>query len=497
MSDAKRKLKIVPNASEFWRTQGHHFDGFTQALSEFIDNSIANFAAHDGLMDRTVSVVIADAGDDHVSVRLEDTGSGIHDFEVALRFADTSEQDGEPSEHGVGMKHALAYLNPSNDAWRVGTRTQEDVDANRWRSVSAPYDFELDEFTSHDAEAWPGLALGGTGTVVEFTCPFSTFSTVTRGTGGQVTQFSTALRYLKEDVSYIYAGLLSGQMNIRVVADGQTHFISALEPKVQVTVDPGNNIVEAPWNPNLKISYNFMKVHEHPDTIRRYKATMSTSGVQLRLNGRVIEDNIFSEIWGIEKHNSYNGFLGIVDLRSSDKESRPKTLSTKNGFRRDDPGVVALFQWIKNTLQKPPKESYRSTDETELRNDLKQILESSATSTDPTANAQKEVAVYTSRSDAPPRVDLVFFDGHKRVLIECKVSATRILDVYQLLMEWDGDIEDGSTPDQAWLIADKHHDGIKKVVETINQRKDANGKNYDIRLRTWSEWMPDRAQAGV
>lgn len=479
---------ITPDASAMWRTQGHHFDSLTQAVCEFVDNAVANFASNPEVTERTVLITLRDEADAGISFKIEDTGTGIADYGVALRFADTSGAEGEPSEHGVGLKHALAYLNPANDAWRIATRKSQDLIAESFRVVESPYRFEMSDQTTH-ARDWPG-SRGGTGTVIEFTCSQEAFATVTRGVSGPVQQFRTKLDYLAEDLSFIYSGLIRrGHLVLTLLVEGQPpRHLGALEPSVVSTVDPpGENQVTANWNPALKLEYRFLTVRPHPETRRRYKATMSTSGVQLRINGRVIEDNVFQEIWLREKHNSYNAFLAIVDLITERKEDRPKTLSTKNGFQRSDPDFTRLLQWIRDVCPDPPKELRRSTDENELRDELQRILFASASSADKRADA--EVPVYTTHSTSPPFVDLVFFDGRQRVLIECKVGATKLLDFYQLLMEWEGDVADGNHPDEGWLVADSHADQIQNVVDLWNARQDQRGKNYIFRLRTWSEWF--------
>jgi Histidine kinase-, DNA gyrase B-, and HSP90-like ATPase len=485
---------VTPPASPFWRTQGHHFDSLTQAVCEFIDNAVANFAANPDVAERTVLITIADEGSD-LRFHVEDTGTGIADFGVAMRFADTSAAEGEPSEHGVGLKHALAYLNPTNDSWKIATRTAQDLASDSFRVIQSPYQFAMAD-ESRPGSEWPGSRTV-TGTVVEFRCTQETFATVTRGVPGPVQHFQTKLDYLAEDLSYFYSGLIRrGQLVLTILVQGAPpRFIGALEPLVVSTIDPpGENQITASWNPALKLDYRFVTVRAHPETRRRYKATMSTSGVQLRLNGRVIEDNIFSEVWLREKHNSYNHFLAIIDLVSESKEHRPKTLSTKNGFQRSDPDFTRLLQWIRDVCPEPPKELRASTDENELRDELQRVLSASASS--PDRRADPEVPVYVTHSTDPPRVDLVFFDGSLRVLAECKVGSTKLLDFFQLLMEWEGDVADGNHPDEAWLISDSHRDQIHSVIDLWNGRQDQRGKNYVFRLRRWSEWFPTRATSG-
>lgn len=88
-------VDVTPEADSFWATQGHHFDSFTQAVNEFIDNSIANFAANADLANPTVVVEINETEDEGaVRLRILDSGTGIQDIGVAFRVGDRSLQDG-------------------------------------------------------------------------------------------------------------------------------------------------------------------------------------------------------------------------------------------------------------------------------------------------------------------------------------------------------------------------------------------------------------------
>lgn len=61
---------------------------------------------------------------------------------------------------------------------------------------------------------------------------------------------------------------------------------------------------------------------------------MLSSGVEIRINGRVLCYNLFKEIWGIEKHNYYNYLLVIIDLKSQNRDALPKTRNSKKWTKR-------------------------------------------------------------------------------------------------------------------------------------------------------------------
>ena len=60
-------------------------------------------------------------------------------------------------------------------------------------------------------------------------------------------------------------------------------------------------------------------------------------------------------------------------------------------------------------------------------------------------------------------------------------------DVYQLRMYWDGLIFDKVTPNNGILVANYHPDSVKDLIQIVNTMKDANGNNYHLEAKTWSE----------
>lgn len=487
---ATEHVDVRPEAADFWKTQGHQFQSFTQAVNEFIDNAIANFAANPQLKLPEIRLYIDGSDNSPIATTVVDSGTGIPKLDVAFRVGDTSEQDGVPSEHGVGLKHALAYLDSRNSSWSLATRTEADMSAQSWRRVTAPYDFGIDIDTVPDAvERWPGTS-GESGTVIRFVTPYDTFRTLAPRS---VVRFDTLIDYFCEDVAYTYSGLIERGLIIRLMINGSPRQIGVLQPQwLQYLDEVGQQPdIRAPWNPSLRISATFGIVKKHSETRRRYHTTMSSSGIQIRLNGRIIEDNVFADIWNREKHNSFNAFLGIIDLIPANGGTRPATVATKNGFRRDDPEVIALFDWIAGVLPNPPKQLARSSDETELRDDLKSSLLANP-ALPSTARCDSEFDVYASMADAnAPAVDLAFFSGESLTLIECKLGSPKVLDLYQLLMQWDGAIADGRNVEQAWLVGRSFSEGLKSIVSDINSRTDAKGNRYKIMLKQWSLWFPD------
>lgn len=62
-----------------------------------------------------------------------------------------------------------------------------------------------------------------------------------------------------------------------------------------------------------KVHYMFGKINNHPSTEKYFKTNLRSSGLVVYENGRLIESNIFNDIWN-KIHPTYNAFLGIVEI---------------------------------------------------------------------------------------------------------------------------------------------------------------------------------------
>ena len=88
-----------------------------------------------------------------------------------------------------------------------------------------------------------------------------------------------------------------------------------------------------------------------------YKGNMTSSGVELRINGRAIEHGLFDRVWGEAIHPSQNRFLVQVDLITDNSAALPATKNTKTSFCEADPRLNKLFRWIATYVPAPPKDA--------------------------------------------------------------------------------------------------------------------------------------------
>lgn len=479
-------MDTTPQAEDLWEGIGGHFDSFAQVICEFIDNSIGNFEAN-ALPSKSINVRVEPLQKGRVLVSVEDSGTGIADFQPVMKLGDRSVQQSTRNEHGFGLKHALASGNPDNDNWRILTRTRDELDAGTYRELGAPFSFSMKQQDRRIAKKpWPGV-FNGSGTYVEFECTDNLYYTLRKGLPGRPAGFAKCLDYLKEELGYTYAGVISAGLatiNLQCPSHQYSQPVSAITPIWAGPYKPGKGSKKVDLGGGeIILEYEFGEMTEGPYS-RYYKRNMDTSGVEIRINGRVMTNNLFEEIWGLEPHPSYNRFLAILNLVTPDITRLPKTRTSKNGIRSGDPKLEKLYDWIRQVHPTPPKDSASAASEKELVKELKELKEKHIR--DPTKRLEQEFKVFT-KVGSPVSADLYVYDGHDVVIYEAKKDKADVQNVYQLLMYWDGAVSDGLAPTEGIIIASAFSPGVDPILKEINGLKDHNGNPYRFSKRTWKE----------
>jgi hypothetical protein len=480
-------LTNLPDSNEVWKGIGGHFDSLGQIVSEFVDNSVANIIACNPT-NRSIALRFVDEGH-AVRVTIEDTGSGIGNLSNAFRLGGKEGQDNPLNEHGFGMKHALASANPTNDGWIVCTRTAEDVEQGVYKRIESPYliqQLPVSTIEQHEAQ-WPGQYMGA-GTFIEFTCSRGMFNTLRAGISGNPA-FGTCVGYLIEDLGFVYAGLIQRNMASFMVSwesdnnqDSQT--VAAVTPNwEQYYRPPGEGVEEfdlGEGKVELKFAFGAM---QESDYKRYYKKNMSSSGLEIRINGRVLAHNVFKDVWHIEKHNIYNHLLVIVDIVSADPARLPATRTSKNGLRQGDRLLEALYTWVRRHMPTPPK---RIQDDPVERDLFEELLNRKKFHVPDPKTVLTEQHVYQTIGEKV-RVDMYLAYNDSVILYEGKKKKTAVQDVYQLKMYWDGAALDGLGPTEGVLIASEHPDSVTIMVNHLNQMSDINGNTYNFKTKIWRD----------
>ncbi|QEC68572.1 sensor histidine kinase [Panacibacter ginsenosidivorans] len=484
----KIPINNTPQANEVWKGIGGHFDFLSQIIHEFIDNSISNFIGNNSLA-KNILITFRDIGN-NVEVLIEDQGTGIKDLNVAFCLGNTSIGDSPLNEHGFGMKHALASANPQNNNWAVYTRTKEDFDKNQFKKISSPYkivDFEADLITI-DEEKWPGQ-FNSSGTFVRFECKREMFNTLRKGIKGALPlSIDGFMAFFKEDLGFVYSNILKdGYATISIVTPKNSYVVAAVEPNWKEFIGPksGNEDYDL-GNGNVTINYQFGATNEAMYN-KYYLKNQSSSGVEIRINGRLLSYNIFKDIWNLEPHPKYNHLLIKLNIISNDKSRLPTTRTSKNGIREGDGKLEKIYEWVRKKYKKPDTdEDVRDEDQDEIS--LFETLRDQKNTHLVGCNATTQQYVFNTVGENA-RIDLYMDFRNDVTIYEGKKDKTTFKDVYQLRMYWDGCVIDGINPQVGILISAVHPNSVKKLVDIVNSMKDQNGNNYNFIMKTWRDEM--------
>lgn len=488
------------DANDLWKGIGGHFDSLNQIIHEIVDNSISNFSCNPNLPHHTILIKIdTDKHGKGVKIKIEDTGSGISNINSAFTLGDKSSQQTPLNEHGFGLKHALASANPSNNKWSVYTRTQGLVNVKRVKQIHAP--FKLNNFNAQiidfSADTYPSV-LGniGTGTIIEFTTSVQMYRSL--GKYGAKDPLSIAL-YLKEDLGFIYSGIIKDSIaEIQIIVDSADKLIvNAIEPWIEKTIHPGEATevvdlgllagLDETGKVQLNYEFNVIKnreVTKDEEKVVYYHANMKSSGVEIRLNGRMIKNNLLTEIWeNVDQHNRFNNFLVRINLVSNNKDSLPSTRSSKNGFRQGDPKLMGLFNWIRKHCPSP-YENKNFRDEIHLFEELKNLKLKQKDFIDGILTVETNFKILKFSTENI-KLDMYVAYSDKTIIYRGKKGVSTAYDLYQLKLYWDACVIDGIIPTQAILLAVEHNTTIKDLVAMNNSLLDALGHKYKFTLKQW------------
>lgn len=489
-----RRLNNMPNSDSLWEGLGGNFSTFTQVICEFIDNSFSNFMSNNDLEGRIITITITEESKNAYNVEIMDSGTGIQNLDSAFTIGDKTNKESTLNEHGFGMKHALAAANKNNRDWIVSTCTLEEANNNSYSVIKAPY--VINELPVIN-ESGSFSRTYKTGTKIEFKTSPHWLRTIAKGLpgAGGYSRLDSLMQILSEDLGYIYSKFIEkgiGLIEVKYKMIGEpleTIQVSKVIPSTVDVFGPGINVTQIDLgNGFVTMEYEFLKVEES-NYKKHYKANMSTSGAEIRINGRVLNNNIFKDIWNIEKHNSYNYMLIMINLISDDPTRLPSTITSKSGIRQDDEKLEVLYSWIREKVNKPIKDSRLSDHEVDLFSTLKDKREKLfSTLGDKTAVISNEVNAFTT-IDEKIRIDMYESTSiNGLVIYEGKKDKTSPQDVYQLMMYWDGLVYDGIKVDKGILISSEHPNSVKELIKLKNETYDQNHNKYKFELRTWKEY---------
>jgi hypothetical protein len=489
------------DTKELWKGIGGHFDSLNQIIHEIIDNSISNFKANPQLSFHTILISINKIDAKNVEIFIEDTGTGIKNINNAFTLGNKKSQESPLNEHGFGLKHALATANPNNDNWQVYTRTQELKDNNLVSLISSPY--QINEYYGKNLEFnfdnYPSkLANYSTGTIVKFITSFEMYKSL--GRNGIKDSKGIAL-YLKEDLGFIYAGVINSNIaEIQLIVDNEPKMIvNSVEPwwvenkyskdKIDLGLLAGDLPTgEIILSSKIGTIKDRIAVDEENEKAVFYKTNMQNSGVEIRINGRMIKNNLLKEIWDgkFKQHNRFNSFLVQINLESNNSSFLPSTRSSKNGFKQGDIKLLGLFNWIR-THCPLPIENKNDRDEIHHFQELKEIkIKQLKDIVDGKLTVEIGRRIL-KRTQDNIRIDFFVAYNNTTIIYLGVKGVSSPIDLYKLKLYWDACVIDNLLPTNAILLANEHSELVQDLSSMNNSLKDINGNSYKFTLKKWQD----------
>ena len=477
----EQNFAVIPDGETLMSGIAGNFHSLPEIIDELVDNGTSNIRANGGKVSCKTITIELTHGENCADVSVSDGGTGIRDIAKALTISRSCPET-PANEHGIGLKHALATVGPD---WSIQTRTEEDAAQNRYREVQGPYKIDGMRCVTRSGSGDIGYR---TGTVVKFRC-FKTLFETLRPKCKRVDPTPLEMTdYLEEWMRVVYAPMLSDkEIDFFLVTNTEDGMDTRIvdEPLEPNWAQDEHRVLE-PSRKDLgggevTILCEYGQIIGNRKNATFYRGNMATSGVAVRLNGRLIAWNLFEQIWGDEAHNSHNHFLCEIDLRYDDSKKVPPTLSAKNGFREGSELLEELYCWIRTNVEKPKPETRNP--EHKLVLELKEKLDQDAD----VQRATMEESAYESLG-IKASIDLFVCRRDSSVTIyEAKRGNSRAENLYQLMMYWDGCARDRKRVTTAVLIAKKHPKQMQLLVEELNRRTDATGRRYSFRLETWAD----------
>ncbi|MBM7660407.1 hypothetical protein JOC85_001174 [Bacillus mesophilus] len=479
---------IRPNNETLWLGLGGNYDNLKQIFSELLDNILGNFII-DKVRNPNIVLEIEPSYSvpekyPKFKVTLHDYGTGM-DLTKTLVIGFNDSPKSFINYYGYGYKAALAGANPDNNAWSVYTRSEADWKNNSFYYTEAPYTNEQPiHYTSETNEPWVGYFPHGT--VTSFEISESLLFTACNK-ANKKTEPIDCLISLKNYFGYVYSGAISSSQMTITIESKALNFserVKAITPNWGQTLykDVKTIYLDDIEEEHVEVHYHIGEMLDHNDGHEFYHPSQRCSGVEVRINGRVFESGLITNIWDKEKHPSQNNFLAILDITSNDEKLLPIGKTAKNGIRVADNTIEKVYEWLRLLINEPPKKLNNQCSEKDWLNQLE--IQKKKHNSHPAASIEREFKVYKS-SGTPVAVDLKVFDGSKLYLFEGKKAKATIKAIHQLRMYWDGCVEDGLTPYQGILVSDSFPNELLNIIDSINNMYDAKGNKYNLAVTTW------------
>ena len=511
MKDMAKTLYLnnFPKSQRTWEEIGKNMNTAEQCIDELLDNSISNLIVTKSKV-KKIEVLIEQISPESetVYITVEDSGTGLKNLEQSMTLFETSEETAR-NEHGLGWKQALSASNPANDNWEIFERTNDLISNRQYIHIKAPYTMgKLPYKIINESEKeWPGHDWGRT--LFKVGCDYRLFQNIVYEQEDALKlhiniYFTQVADLIYENIGLVYADILEKEdIEIKLTyklydQPPVSHIVTPLLP-----VWEDHKYLESF---EFKLHCDYGSINKLPARIpfdnttsdKYYKENMASSGVEIRLNGRLIKSNILTDIYGIKNHPQYNKFISKINIVTENPNELPKTTTMKNGFQIGEKRICSIYDWIKTnipinnvavrTTHLPKVTEKQCANKLAAR--LAQELSSEYTlGGEPVVTREYPLFKKVVKNN-PPRADIfVNLPDHDQI-IECKRDVAQSRDLYQLMEYCDGYYcNTGKILKDAVLVAACFPEDIKRLANFLNKK---NKDLYpEIQLITWNQYEKD------
>ena len=490
-------VDILPDLGPYYQGLAHQDLPFHYALAELIDNS---FSAYDS--EPKIVEVHIQKFPDKVTLKVADKARGISLSDLKNKILRVGGQGhiGVMNEHGYGLKNALCVLTQNNRDWTIITRDEELNEQDLIVKVKGPFRTGIQAEEAGEEEWLEDVthAAGNTGTRVFVETTYDYFAQI-YPRNWRV--FDRLIIRLLEHLGVMYRGYLEDRRNNIIVKYREVFLDTPEWQEHSVQPIKITDLCENSESHNLSITHGgriypfvYLKGEISPTKVASgsrgipfplkiyYQCNQKTQGIDIRIRGKVIMNHQLEYIWqDIERHNSLNKFTGEIIVDDPDF----KTVNNKSKLSPQDPKWDLIRQVLDEEEFKPSRSAMVRTEDS-IRERLIEQLKHNIPDSVVTPN-------YPTWEGAGVLIDIHLKHPGDRIWIyELKKGSVEPLDVYQLVMYWDGKVRAGQPPEKGFLVGSNCPPSVSTMIEYWNQRRDAKNNHYKLYFKTIDELMPPR-----
>lgn len=462
---------------------------FHQAIAELVDNAISA-KSQDYF---TIEILLRREGD-NVEVTVADDGTGISRDDLqarVLKLGGRGTNLGILNEHGFGLKNSLCLLTGNKRAFTILTADEEIAERGVQWVITGPFRQDMNAQLSQD-ERWSKNLVrckGRTGARIMAT----TMLDYVRTTYPRAFRIETLAARLAEHLGVFYRHWLAGDPRNQIWIrwqEGASGWQDIFVPAVEIPVSDDYNSY------SIDVEVEGTKAHAkyivgtlderktegdhapYPLDIY-YKHNERTQGVDVVVRNKVILTHQLEELWPDQiRRRERNYFIGELILEG-DVFS---TVNNKTNLDPHSPFWIKVKEQLNERAELLPPGYSIGREEAAIRDTLMEMLEAFESG----SSAQKSYPVW---SGAGVKADIVHEGPGKAWLdvYEIKDEKAGPQDVYQLIMYWDGLVNDGRNPRCGRIVAESAPGSVITLINHWRGRTDLSGNPYNIEFKNISE----------